>query len=295
MRVTLKLPEGERKRQDKSVRHAENRRCRARMLRVHGPIRPVPATCATADAVRREKRLSSGQNQAILTSYGGLLGECRSKCLLRKKYPMLHCSTLTYLSNIRGVAHMTFDQNLTRRVFIGGAVAALATPQAQAQCAPIDLGIQNTLQVMSNWCWVAAAQQVIYWATGNAPQQCELVSLVAQSSPQITCTQPQAFNHPASFQPIAFLIQQFIGAHSSMSGPGSPQQVYQTISARRPVIMLVYPGFSQVGHFVVVRGVSCLGPELVFHLNDPLNFSGFPRYVPYSQIAQMWHSALVVG
>lgn len=186
-------------------------------------------------------------------------------------------------------------ETLSRRAFVGGAVATLASPQAHAQCAPIDLGIQNKVQDMSNWCWVAAAQQVIYWANGNAPQQCELISLVARSSPGITCTQPQAFNQAATFQPIAFLIQQFIGAYSSMSGPGSPQQVYQTISTGHPVIMLVYPSFSQVGHFVVVRGVSCVGPELVFHLNDPLNFSGFPASVPYGQIAQMWHSALVVG
>ncbi|MEO3477962.1 hypothetical protein AAFO90_09815, partial [Phaeobacter sp. CAU 1743] len=41
------------------------------------PIRPAPGVCATADAARREKRLSSGQNQAILTSDGRPLGECR--------------------------------------------------------------------------------------------------------------------------------------------------------------------------------------------------------------------------
>lgn len=52
---------------------------RARKLRIRGPIDPVPAVCATADAARGERRLSSGQTQAILASDGRLLGECRMK------------------------------------------------------------------------------------------------------------------------------------------------------------------------------------------------------------------------
>ncbi|WP_082596674.1 C39 family peptidase [Pseudovibrio sp. POLY-S9] len=188
------------------------------------------------------------------------------------------------------------DSRLSRRTFVLGMLAGFVAPQANAQCAPIDLGIPNIRQDMSNWCWVAAAQQVIYWATGSAPPQCELVSFVARTHPQFVCTQPQRFNRPASFQPIAMLLQQFLGAYSSMNGPGSPQQVYQTIASRRSVIMLVYPSFSQVGHFVVLRGVSCYGTNLVFHINDPMNFSGFQTTnVPYAQVAQMWHSALVVG
>ena len=70
-----------------------------------------------------------------------------------------------------GIMKLTFGEQLSRRAFVGGAVAALATSKARAQCAPVDLGIQNIVQNMSNWCWVAAAQQVINWATGNAPQQ----------------------------------------------------------------------------------------------------------------------------
>lgn len=188
-----------------------------------------------------------------------------------------------------------FEGKVSRRTFIGGALAVTVSPRANAQCAPIDLGIQNIPQDMSNWCWVAAAQQVIHWATGSSPQQCQLVSLVANVNSQKTCMQPQPFNQPASFQPIVQLIQHYIGAHSSMNGPGSPLQVYQTIASGRPVIMLVYPQFSQVGHFVVLRAVSCAGPNLVFHLNDPMNRSGFQTSVPYSKISQMWHSALIVG
>ncbi len=77
MRVTLKLTETERTRLGRSVRRAEKRRRRTKMLRVRGTIRSAQRVCATADAARDEKHLLSGQNQAILPSYCRPLGECR--------------------------------------------------------------------------------------------------------------------------------------------------------------------------------------------------------------------------
>src|SRR3546814_5529911 len=77
MRMTTIHAESERKRQDRSVYRAEKRLCRARMLRVRGLIHPTSTVCATTDTARSEKRLNSEQNQAILKSSGGPLGECR--------------------------------------------------------------------------------------------------------------------------------------------------------------------------------------------------------------------------
>jgi hypothetical protein len=77
MRMTAIQVQTERKRQDRSARCAEKRRCRARTRRLRGLIRPVPAACATADNAQGEKCLSSGQNQVILTSDSMPLGECR--------------------------------------------------------------------------------------------------------------------------------------------------------------------------------------------------------------------------
>src|SRR3546814_11445117 len=77
MRMTTIHAQAERKRQGRSVCRAEKRLCRARMLRVRGLIHPTSAVCATTDTARGEKRLPSEQNQAILKSSGGPLGECR--------------------------------------------------------------------------------------------------------------------------------------------------------------------------------------------------------------------------
>jgi hypothetical protein len=77
MRVTAIQAKTDRKRQDKSDRCAEKHRRRAGMLRVYGPIRPTSGDCATTDAARGGKRLISWRSQAILTSEGRPLGECR--------------------------------------------------------------------------------------------------------------------------------------------------------------------------------------------------------------------------
>jgi hypothetical protein len=65
------------KRQDRAARCAEKRRRRAGMLRVYGPICPTSGVCATTDPARGGKRLISWRIQAILTSEGTPLGECR--------------------------------------------------------------------------------------------------------------------------------------------------------------------------------------------------------------------------
>ena len=74
----------ERKRRDKSARCAEKRRRRAGMLRVCGPIRPTWEVRATTDASWGGKRLIRWRSQAIFSSEGRPLGECR----LREEFHM---------------------------------------------------------------------------------------------------------------------------------------------------------------------------------------------------------------
>jgi hypothetical protein len=67
----------ERKRQDRSVRRAEKHLRRDRKRRPCGLIGPVPAARPPAGAAQGEKLLSSVRIQAIFTSNGMPLGECR--------------------------------------------------------------------------------------------------------------------------------------------------------------------------------------------------------------------------
>ena len=77
MRMTAIRTQTERKRQDRSIHCAEKHRPWARTQRLPGLIRPVTAACATPDAARGEKRLSSGRFLPIFISDGTPLGECR--------------------------------------------------------------------------------------------------------------------------------------------------------------------------------------------------------------------------
>ena len=79
MRVTAILTAAERKRQDRSVHRAEERRRRAKMMRVCGPTCPHSSVWAHASAVQAPKRLINKRKLAILTSNGMPLGECRLK------------------------------------------------------------------------------------------------------------------------------------------------------------------------------------------------------------------------
>ena len=112
MRVTAIQTQSERKRQDRSVRCAEKRRCRAGMPRGRGLIRPHSSVPATADAARGEKHLFDGQVQASFLASRRPLGECRltfdGSCELRLK----RGSTKADIANLSNHAWGTaFDIN----------------------------------------------------------------------------------------------------------------------------------------------------------------------------------------
>lgn len=77
MRVTAITTQTQRKRQDRFVRHAEERRCRARMTRGRGLICPTSNAPATVDDARGKRHLFDWQNKAILPSSSRPFGEFR--------------------------------------------------------------------------------------------------------------------------------------------------------------------------------------------------------------------------
>ncbi|WP_022705467.1 hypothetical protein [Pseudorhodobacter ferrugineus] len=79
IRVKLKLPETERKRQDRFVRRAKKRVCPTKLTQHRGPIHPHWSVPASANEARREKHLIRRQDQANLPSNGRPLGACRFK------------------------------------------------------------------------------------------------------------------------------------------------------------------------------------------------------------------------
>jgi hypothetical protein len=79
MCVTLKLLDRERKRQEESVRRAEECGRLTRMMQIRRPSRPLSAGQAEEDTAQGTDHLISRQKQTNLSSSGKPLRECRSK------------------------------------------------------------------------------------------------------------------------------------------------------------------------------------------------------------------------
>lgn len=166
-------------------------------------------------------------------------------------------------------------------------------PRAEAQY--VDQGIQNISQEMQNWCWAAAAQQIIYHRTGLAPAQCQMVAVANQASPVFCCNNPWQCDVPGSMQQIQALIAGYGLRPSSLAFPSDPMTLYNKLNSGVSIIMFVRNSpYQQVGHFVVIRGMDWSRGFPVVFINDPMNWNGFSQPIPYNQLARFWYSAIEV-
>lgn len=179
------------------------------------------------------------------------------------------------------------------RLFVSILIFGSLTGFAKAQ--HIDLGIQNIQQQGQAWCWVAVAQQIAAWKTGQAPQQCAMVAVANGTSPSMCCPYNPACDVPGSMQQIQLLLAQYGGVYSGISPPAHPAALFQTLSQGRAVIMLVRNSpVTAVGHFVVVRGMDFTPQGPVVFLNDPMAWSGFSQPIPFVNLMHYWQAAIVV-
>jgi hypothetical protein len=132
-----------------------------------------------------------------------------------------------------------------RRALLAGLVPTLlGTPvsRARAQIGPIDLGIPYMPQQTQVWCWLACAEMIIRWKNGGSgPSQCEMASVANMAPSPMCCSPPnpmvmQACVRTGSLQEIQGLIATFGHSASSITQPGSPYDLYQTLNQRRAII-----------------------------------------------------------
>lgn len=181
---------------------------------------------------------------------------------------------------------------MRRRAFLLSVLAAMVPQQSNAQCQTIDLGVPNIPQQTPVWCWAAVAQQIIVWQQGQSPNQCALVAMANNAPSQFCCTGNPQCHVTGNLQQIQWLIHQFGGKLSSIHPPAGPDVLYATLANHRPVIMAVQSSpFS--GHVVVLRGISCYGPQVVLHINDPMSY--FTQPIPFQNVIQFWSAAIVVS
>lgn len=183
----------------------------------------------------------------------------------------------------------------TRRTLLASAAAALLpAASARAQCAPVDLGIPNIQQRTQVWCWAAVAEQLITWRTGGSPPQCELVAFAYGEPGEPCCTGRAPCAVTGSLEQIQALLWHFAALPSQQAPPAHPTLLYQTLAVGRPIVLAVRSS-PFAGHVVVLRGMSCWGPEPILHVNDPLAWAPLTQPVAFAQIMPFWQAAIVVG
>jgi hypothetical protein len=164
-----------------------------------------------------------------------------------------------------------------------------------AQYYPVNLNIENLPQENTAWCWAAAAQQVIYWINGTAPDQCELVASAHKHDVEECCESPETCDLPGNLQQIQFLIRKYGGHYSSIAAPANALILYNTLANGKAIILFLQTT-PYIGHYVVLTGMEFIqtayGPAAVMYINDPMAY--YTQPVPFNNLLLLWRAAIVV-
>jgi hypothetical protein len=136
------------------------------------------------------------------------------------------------------------------------------------------------VQLMSNWCWASAIQNVL-GQVGIYEQQVNIAARL-DGLPR---------NRPAGLHEVKRLINSY-GIPAVWAGrSATAEELFFSLNNGKRVIALVRPSRGPVGHFVVLQSITRQGVVTVF---DP--GTGATTYQHINQLYQMrWQDAVVVG
>ncbi|MDL1968982.1 MAG: hypothetical protein LWW97_10685 [Deltaproteobacteria bacterium] len=133
-----------------------------------------------------------------------------------------------------------------------------------------------------NWCWAACVQDVLFQAG------------ISQSQVQIAATLdgwPQ--DRPASTQELARLLQYYKLRAWQAGRPGSPQELYGTLSSGWKIIAFVRPSNGPVGHFIVLQGINPRTGGII--VSDPATGATYQNSPQQLYYAWRWVDSVMVG
>lgn len=173
---------------------------------------------------------------------------------------------------------------------------------------PVDLPVPAIQQRTDNWCWLAAAEMVVYYRRwGLAPGQCEIMEIGMGAGPGTCCREPAACDRPGSIRELGRVIEHFGRTRATITGPLPVEVLYEALRRDCVVVAaLTAPGAAR-GHVVVIKGlryvVKWLAPEQAgrppvqrvvpyLAVNDPRGI--ITESVPYETLIRIWTSSIVV-
>lgn len=140
--------------------------------------------------------------------------------------------------------------------------------------------IEQQLEI--NWCWAASIQDVVAEAG------------VQQSQPQISQRLPGwQKDRPAYIGEVVGILQSYGFRAQRAGSPGSPQQLYGTLSSGWKLIAFVSPQGGNVGHYIVLEGIDPASGGIV--VADP--WTGQTYLNSLNDLYNGWHwlDSVVVG
>jgi hypothetical protein len=137
-------------------------------------------------------------------------------------------------------------------------------------------------QRAQNWCWAASIQDVMAQA-GTYQSQAQIAARL-DGWPR---------NRPAYIQELVSLLQSY-GFRSWQAGrPGSPQELYGSLSGGWKMIAFVRPSNGAVGHFIVLQGIDPRSGGVI--VSDPWTGATYVNSIQQLYGGWRWGDSVIVG
>lgn len=132
-----------------------------------------------------------------------------------------------------------------------------------------------------NWCWASCIQDVL--AQAGVHQSQAQISARLDGWPK---------DRPAYINELVALLRSY-GFRSWQAGrPGSPQELYATLTSGWKLIAFARPSNGPVGHYIVLQGIDPSGGIIV---SDPANGTTFVSPLQQLYFGWRWGDSVVVG
>lgn len=133
-----------------------------------------------------------------------------------------------------------------------------------------------------NWCWAACVQDVMRQANIYLSQ----VEIATRLSGW-----PQ--DRPAYTQEVAMLLRSYNIRARQAGAPGTPQQLYGTLTSGYKIIAFVRPTNSNIGHFIVLQGIDPRSGGII--VSDPATGATFLNSIQQLYFGWRWGDSVIVG
>lgn len=133
-----------------------------------------------------------------------------------------------------------------------------------------------------NWCWAASIQDILAQVGLYQPQ--EQIAARLDGWPQ---------DRPAYVAEVAVLLNSYGFMAWQAGRPGSPQELYYTLSQGWKLIAFVRPSAGPVGHYIVLQGIDPVTGWVI--VSDPA--TGITQLNTLQTLYQGWRwgDSVVVG